>query len=308
MLKKRSFVEGKKKIEQSLASRINFLIDEERKIRTQIENKIIKNHHCSKNRSVKILRAPEIMTNSGTIRYNTIESSDNSPRNGKFRIYNSKNGNKKKYINNIENDQLTEMIKRNGLNDLTLSSIQNNSSIENNNITIGNRSNVTNNVCIIINNPDKNITQEESNNKYINCQDISFAEKESNSNNNEDSNVNKCFNINEVNSEEKENNNINNLNNYINIKEDESDEKKININNEINYIKMRLASKLNEEQMQTISQTYQHNDEITLKNKINNIYINEMTEKKNNFKEFYHEKVENNLNFNLNTPSFKKNR
>ena len=68
--------------------------------------------------------------------------------------------------------------------------------------------------------------------------------------------------------EEKENNNINNLNNYINIKEDESDEKKININNEINYIKMRLASKLNEEQMQTISQTYQHNNEITLKNKI----------------------------------------
>ena len=306
-VEKKKLRRRKEKSEQSLASRINFLIDEERKIRTQIENKIIKNHHCSKNRSVKILRAPEIMTNSGTIRYNTIESSDNSPRNGKFRIYNFKNGNKKKYINNIENDQLTEMIKRNGLNDLTLSSIQNNSSIENNNITIGNRSNVTNNVCIIINNPDKNITQEESNNKYINCQDISFAEKESNSNYNEDSNKNKCFNINEVNSEEKENNNINNLNNYINIKEDEIDEKKININNEINYIKMRLASKLNEEQMQTISQTYQHNNEITLKNKINNIYINEMTEKKNNFKEFYPEKFENNLNFNLNTPSFKKN-
>ena len=42
------------------------------------------------------------------------------------------------------------------MNDITLSSIQNNSSMENNNITIGNRSNVTNNVCIIINNSDKN--------------------------------------------------------------------------------------------------------------------------------------------------------
>ena len=88
----------KEKSEQSLASRINFLIDEERKIRNQIENKIIKNQRCAKNRSVKILRAPEIDINSNSNRYNTIESNEESPRPVKNRLNNSRLRNKKESI------------------------------------------------------------------------------------------------------------------------------------------------------------------------------------------------------------------
>ena len=52
---------------------------------------IIKNQRCPKNRSVKALRTPEIVTNSGTIRYNTIESNDDSsPINRKKKITNFK--------------------------------------------------------------------------------------------------------------------------------------------------------------------------------------------------------------------------
>lgn len=286
-IEKKSLRKRKEKSEQTLASRINFLIDEERKIRNQIENKLIKNHHCAKNRSVKILKTQEILTNSGTIRYSTIESYDNSPRsgNGKFRYNNSNRIYRKKYINTIENDQLNKMIKKNGINDLTISSIQNNSSIENNNLTIGNRSNVTNNVCIIINNSDKSNALGDSNKKYVNGQDLSFADKESSFNNKKNVNKSKKFNINEA-LDKKENNNVKN---YINIREEDEDEKKIN--DEINIIKMRLASKLSEEIMKSMSQTYQQKDEISLNKKINSLYINGMTEKKEDY--------------NLKTPTFK---
>ena len=191
-VEKKKLRQIKEKNEQTLSSRINFLIDEERKIKNQIENKIIKNPRCSKNRSVKYLRAPEINMNSSSIRYNTIESNDESPRPIKNRLNNSRYRNRKaKYINNsnknesegesdMKNKQYGGIIKKNGMNDITLSSIQNNSSIENNNITIGNRSNITNNVCIIINNSEKNNSKIESNNKNISFQDISFAEKENN--------------------------------------------------------------------------------------------------------------------------------
>ena len=291
-VEKKKLRRRKEKSEQSLASRINFLIDEERKIRNQIENNLSKNHRCSKNWSVKMLRAPEII-NQYSMRYNTIESNDESPRHVKLRLNNSKKGNiKARYIDNLnkiekiyesdtKNKQFEEMIKKNGMNDITLSSIQNNSSIENNNnIAIGNRSNVTNNVCIIINSSDKS----NSKNEIKSIQDISFAEKESDINDN--------FKDNGTN--EKENNNS-----KIYFQESEN---KNRINNEINYIKMRLASKINEDNMQSISHTYEQNNEITLgsQNK-SNLYVNEMTAKKNNYKEYLNENLEDNLK----TPSFK---
>ena len=296
-VEKKKLRRRKEKSEQSLASRINFLIDEERKIRNQIENKIIKNQRCSKNRSVKYLRTPEININSSSNRYNTIESNDESPRPGKNRLNNSRLRNmKEKYMNNSnkmekegdsfsKNKQFFENIKKNGMNELTLSSIQNNSSIENNNITIGNRSNVTNNVCIIINNSDKNNSKSESNNKNISFQDISFAEKDNN-----------FFDINSSDKRTKEKEK-NKPNIYFNIEENEDQNK---INNEINYIKMRLAAKL-EENFQSNSQTYQQDNEITLTNQNNKSYINEMTEKKNNYKNLFPQNLENNLK----TPSFK---
>ena len=302
-VEKKKLRQIKEKNEQTLSSRINFLIDEERKIKNQIENKIIKNPRCSKNRSVKYLRAPEINMNSSSIRYNTIESNDESPRPIKNRLNNSRYRNRKaKYINNsnknesegesdMKNKQYGGIIKKNGMNDITLSSIQNNSSIENNNITIGNRSNITNNVCIIINNSEKNNSKIESNNKNISFQDISFAEKENN-----------FFDINSTDKRtyEKE---TNKSNTYFNIQENEKENK---INDEINYIKMRLASKL-EENIKLVSQTYQNNSEISLgQNNINNnnSYINEMSEKKTNYINNFEENFENNLK----TPSFKQNK
>ena len=304
-VEKKKLRRRKEKSEQSLASRINFLIDEERKIRNQIENKIIKNHRCSKNRSVKALRTPEIVTNSGTIRYNTIESSDNnSPRNGKFRI-NSIKYIKKNHItkynkidkgydeSNLKKKQFEEMIKKNGINDITLSSIQNNSSIDNNNITIGNRSNVTNNVCIIINNSDKSSSKDNIKNNNFNYHDISFAEKENNFK--IDFKINDSMNANGSN---KLKQNIL-INDYSDKKENEN-----RINNEINYIKMSLASKLNDESFQTICQTYHQKEEISLNNQNKkNLYINEMTERKENARNYLPEYFENNLK----TPSFKQN-
>jgi hypothetical protein len=152
-----------------------------------------------------MLRAPEII-NQYSMRYNTIESNDESPRHVKLRLNNSKKGNiKARYIDNLnkiekiyesdtKNKQFEEMIKKNGMNDITLSSIQNNSSIDNNCITIGNRSTVTNNLCIIINNSDKTESSDNAKNKN-NCNDISFAEKEksndinkNNNNENQDNN------------------------------------------------------------------------------------------------------------------------
>ena len=302
-VEKKKLRRRKEKSEQSLASRINFLIDEERKIRNQIENKIIKNQRCPKNRSVKALRTPEIVTNSGTIRYNTIESNDDSsPINRKKKITNFKyvkkkitnyNNKDKDYESYLKKKQFAEMIKKNGLNDITLSSIQNNSSMDNNNnITIGNRSNVTNNVCIIINNSDKSNSKDNIYNKNFNFHDISFAEKDNNLN--IDFKINDSININGSNKMKQ------------NILINDSSDKKANenenqLNNEINYFNINLASKLNEENMQTICQTYHQKEEISLNNpKKKNLYINDLTNIKDH-KNYLSEYFDNNLK----TPSFK---
>ena len=331
-VEKKKIRRRKEKSEQSLVSRINFLIDEERKIRTQIENKLNKNKNCPKNRSVRVLKVPEITTYSGTtLRYNTIESSEDTPRTKYKYKY---NGNKK--INDLQNEyesdrknaKIREFIKKNGLNDISLSSIQNNSSIDNNNnITIGNRSTVTNNLCIIINNTDKTESCDNANNKN-NFIDVSFAEKEknndinnNNNNKNEDNNVIK---ITENNVEEKNNNNDddecsenkikkkeNNIENKNNINDDEYSENKIKenednekINNEIQYIKMSIASNINEDNIQNISHTYKQNDEINGNDNKSNLFINEMTEKKNIYKE-YKDIKPHELEDNLKTPSFR---
>ena len=317
-IEKKKLRRKKEKNEQSLVSRINFLIDEERKIRMSIENKIIKNY-CSKNRSVKVLKTPEINTNAGTIRYNTIESSEDSQYIGKYNNNNTTQDNKKvNYVNNLktmEKEYIPDMkkiklknfIKKNGINDITLSSIQNNSSIENNNnITIGNKSNITNNVCIIINNSENNESLDNINNKN-NFQDISFAERENNNNISNDNyfiNTNNNIKISENNTEDKYDDN-NNINNFDHIEKEKKIEIENNnkISNEIRYIKMRLEKKINEDNnLQPISHTYQQNNDIIDNNKNkSNLYKNEMTEKKINYKAFIPEDIEDNIK----TPSFK---
>ena len=140
----------KEKSEQHLVSRINFLIDEERKIRTQIENNPIqKDTENKKNKALKILTSPDELANIGTIRYRTIESNEDSNRSGMYKFYN--------------NSKIKEKSNNKKINNNTLSSgnsIQNNSAekLSNNNDNDSNnkRSNVTNNVCIIINNHDRN--------------------------------------------------------------------------------------------------------------------------------------------------------
>ena len=167
-LEKKRLRRRKEKSEQSLVSRINFLIDEERKIRSMIENRTIKNEFLTKNKSVKSIKIPEIFTNSGVMKYNTIESSEDSTinRNNKFsnttkgnRIIKYANNSNKKNKNNKNAYNSKKILegKKNGMNEITLSSIQNNSIEANsNNINLGSRTNITNNVCIIINNQDKN--------------------------------------------------------------------------------------------------------------------------------------------------------
>ena len=89
----------KEKSEQNLVSRINFLIDEERKIRTIIENTPIqKDNNKLKNKS----SSPETITNPGTIRYKTIESNDGNHRSGIYRFKNISRKNEKKNLKNNE--------------------------------------------------------------------------------------------------------------------------------------------------------------------------------------------------------------
>ena len=320
----KKYLQGKKvrvrkeKSEQGLVSRINFLIDEERKIRNQIENNVINNDFCCKNRSVRELRAPEIDNISGSIRYNTLENIDDSPKTGNFkdnnieressRIRYSNNFNKKGkeeiYDQNYGNKKITEIIKKNGKNDITFSSFQN-KAIENNNnnITMSSRSNVTNNVCIIINNPEKNEFEEDSNNKSFHFQDISFAKKESRSsskkkkikdnlNINDNSNENNNININ-INENKNYNiNNITGINNRINynknINKDNND--KLNINNIEKYnqseeiyneidnnnfnIKENIFNNINENNNNKYNEKYVNNSNQGEINKIDNYLIN----------------------------------
>jgi hypothetical protein len=311
-VEKKKIRRRKEKSEQSLVSRINFLIDEEKKIRSQIENKI---KQCSKNRSVRVLKPQEIMINSGTtMRYNTIESSEDTPRtayNFKYNVNKKINKILKDYESEKKNRKIKDFIKKNGLTDITLSSIQNNSSIDNNCITIGNRSTVTNNLCIIINNSDKTESSDNAKNKN-NCNDISFAEKEKSNdinknNNNENQDNNNIIEITENHcDEDKSNNKVEENENYLdNFKKDNENNEEIN--HEIQYIKMSLVPSVNGDNTnaQPISQTYQQKDEIKgNENKKFKIYVNELTEKKDNFKE-HKDFIPQDLEDNMKTPSFK---
>ena len=65
------------------------------------------------------------------------------------------------------------------MNEITLSSLQNNSIETNsNNITLGSRANITNNVCIIINNQEKKESKDKTINRDINLNNISFSKME----------------------------------------------------------------------------------------------------------------------------------
>ena len=222
---KKKIRQKKEKSEQNLVSRINFLIDEERKIRTKIENKPVKNEENKiKIKSLKLFNSPETITNTGTIRYKTIESNDDKETDNmnRFKHIGKKN---MLYIKSYD-----EKDKRNNTLSSYNSSIQNNTieNISNNNdikenIIISNKnknmnlppnSNVTNNVCIIINNTEQNNALQNSNNNYFNG-DISFGKKE--------------------------NNNINNISDK-NISTTEKEKRKIHI--EIQNIKLKLASKI----------------------------------------------------------------
>ena len=223
---KKKIRQKKEKNEQNLVSRINFLIDEERKIRTKIENNPTKKEEKKiKIKSLKILNSPEIITNTGTIRYKTIESNDDKERDNinRFRHIGEKN---KLYIKSYD-----EKDKRNITLSSYNSSIQNNTNenltsnndikqniriknYNNKNSNIPSNSNVTNNVCIIINNTEQNNALQNSSNNYFNG-DLSFGKKE--------------------------NNNMNNTSD-INISTTEKEKRKIHI--EIQNIKLKLASKI----------------------------------------------------------------
>ena len=70
---KKKIRRNKEKSEQYLVSRINFLIDEERKIRTQIENDSSKNRDNAQIKSLKIFTPTDEITNSGTIKYKNFD-------------------------------------------------------------------------------------------------------------------------------------------------------------------------------------------------------------------------------------------
>ena len=128
-----------------------------------------------------------------------------------------------------------------------------------NNFIIKSKANVTNNVCIIINNTDKNESKDDNDSKNI-INNISFSNMD---NINEDNKRNKYIKItdNESDSDSsniKQNYTDNNNYNYynpLNNNSNENDNKNKNkINNEINYIKKTLGSKLKEGSIQLFQQ------------------------------------------------------
>ena len=273
--------ERKEKSERSIVNRIDFLIDEERKIRNQIENNVIHNDLVIKNRSLKMLKAPEIEANIETlksIRYNTIDKTgEKLPHKGKHRFNKSeKIDNKIKHINNLNNIEI-KCQRKNIINQINFYNKQSNSKDkkrENENF----KQNVTNNVCIIINDREQK-ESEENVNDNINFENISFSKLnivnnklfKKNKNNNKvnnyiningsshNKNANKNTKNNEINNKNKYNYNVhkekkmNKNNKYLNSDEKEN-ENLIKINNEINFIKMRLALKLKEENKELIMQ------------------------------------------------------
>ena len=241
----------KEKSEQNLVSRINFLIDEERKIRTIIENTPIqKDNNKLKNKS----SSPETITNPGTIRYKTIESNDGNHRSGIYRFKNISRKNEKKNLKNNELEiGIKERDEKDGKNiNSTLSSRNSEkininehlnyhddkNEINNNNINIPSSSNVTNNVCIIINNTEQNSSIQNSSHKYNNNyfqEEVSFSKKDKNN--------------------QSSNSNINTSD--INITNSEVDKRKINL--EIQNIKLKLASKIKNEEKENFSENNEEN-------------------------------------------------
>ena len=276
-LEKKRIRRNHEKNEQSLVNHINFLIDEERKIRTQIENKSLKSSKIKK-KSIRIFNSPEVEVDTSAIRYKTIESNDDAQRSSKNR---TKKINQKIFRcinrnNEVQNDNSIKDI-TNDNNNISLSSF-NNSIIENmrnisndntnkienkQDINIIPKSNITNNVCIIINNPEKKTSKENSSIKNE-LDEISFAK-----NNNNDSFI-------KIANSEK-----NDYGSNINISTNENEKKRRDL--EINKIKLKLSSKLKENQNVYIqnSQTYEPHKEF-----IFNRYYNE----------------------NINTPSFSQNK
>jgi len=272
----KSFHQRKEKSEQNLSSRIDFLIDEERKIKNKIENNVLQNDLIIKNRSLKMLKSPKIEENNETFESNRCHTLENNGEELSYKRNNNYNKSAKidfrkiKHINNLNNIE-NKCKKKNGINGINLYNKQNNS-VEKNN---GNgKNNVTNNVCIIINSPKPDESEENPNYNYS-FVDVSFSNTNKNSklktknfninaneingnisykkenidiirnllNNNKNNNniENKDFkkrNNNEI-KKDKTNNNISN--------EEKENENLMKINNEINFIKMRLALKLKEE-------------------------------------------------------------
>ena len=241
----------KEKSEQNLVSRINFLIDEERKIRTIIENTPIqKDNNKLKNKS----SSPETITSPGTIRYKTIESNDGNHRSGIYRFKNISRKNEKKNLKNNELEiGIKERDEKDGKNiNSTLSSRNSEkininehlnypddkNEINNNNINIPSSSNVTNNVCIIINNTEQNSSIQNSSHKYNNNyfqEEVSFYKKDKNN--------------------QSSNSNINTSD--INITNSEVDKRKINL--EIQNIKLKLASKIKNEEKENFLENNEEN-------------------------------------------------
>ena len=166
--------ERKEKSERSIVNRIDFLIDEERKIRNQIENNVIHNDLVIKNRSLKMLKAPEIENDFETaksIRYHTIDKTgEKLPHKGKHRFNKSeKIDNKIKHINNLNNIEI-KCQRKNIINQINFYNKQSSSKDkkrENENVN----QNVTNNVCIIINDREQK-ESEENTNDNINFENI----------------------------------------------------------------------------------------------------------------------------------------
>ena len=270
--------ERKEKSERSIINRIDFLIDEERKIRNQIENNVIHNDMVIKNKSLKMLKSPEIETNfeaAKSIRYNTIDkTTEKLTHKGKHRLNNSAKIDKIKHINNLNNIEI-KCQKKNIINQINFYNKQSSSKDkkrENENVN----QNVTNNVCIIINDREQKKSEENlnDNNNYenISFSKINIVNNNLFKNNKNNNKIKNCVNINGISHNNKankniKNNEINNKNKYnCNVhkekkmnknnkylnKDEKENENLIKINNEINFIKMRLAMKLKEENKELI--------------------------------------------------------
>jgi len=291
-IEKKKIRKRKEKSELNLVSKIKYLIDEEKKIRNQIENKSCKKYCFSKNKSVKSFKIREILATSDTKINNNYENSED----GKYKFYNTTKENRKiKYLryknnlnmnnkdfykNNYRSIQASDS-KKNEINDISLMKKQSNSIKEKeNNLVINPNANVTNNVCIIINNTDKMESKDVINNKNI-IKNISFSNVD---NINEDNKRNKYIKITDNISDSdstniKQNFTDNNIDNYYNTLISNENDNKTKINNEINYIKMTLALKL----IQENNQLLQQKDNVELNN------LNETVKDNNNKK-----KIENN--------------